>query len=79
MYLTISILILDMLYFYIITCSKWFLNHLEHVIIFKNLMIIIINNIYKAQNTKVSKHYTENIKLQLTLHLKLQQNDNKHN
>ena len=39
------------------------------------LIIIIINNIYKAQNTKVSKRYTHDtrkLKLQLnTLHLKL--------
>ena len=41
------------------------------------MIIIIIINIYRAQNKKVSKHYTENIKLQLTLHLKLQHNDNK--
>ena len=36
-----------------------------------------MNNIYKAQNTKVSKRYTENFKLPLTLNLKLQHNDKK--
>ena len=41
------------------------------------IIIMIINNIYWAQKTKVSKRYTEKLKLQLTLHLKSQQNDKK--
>ena len=41
------------------------------------IIIIMIINIYRVQNTKVSKRYAEKFKLQLTLHHKLQHNTKK--